>query len=100
MVEQCYKNNNIEVKGMLLNEENLLRKSIIMANELDVAGEFIYSAIIKLDKMQHFEQVADDFYFFISFSCRDRTCTKNFIVYCERCTGNRVKRISCQIKKS
>ena len=63
MVEQCYKNNNIEVKGMLLNEENLLRKSIIMANELDVAGEFIYSAIIKLDKMQHFEQVADYFYF-------------------------------------
>lgn len=63
MIEQCYKNNNIEVKGMLLNEENLLRKSIIMANELDVAGEFIYSAIIKFDKMQHFEQVADDFYF-------------------------------------
>lgn len=34
-----------------------------MANELDVAGEFIYAAIDKINRMDSFNQVGDDFYF-------------------------------------
>lgn len=34
-----------------------------MANELDVAGEFIYSAINKLNQMVSFEYIGEDFFF-------------------------------------
>ena len=31
----------------------LLKESVVMANELDVAGEFIYAAIDKFNKMNN-----------------------------------------------
>lgn len=45
----------------------LLKESVVMANELDVAGEFIYAAIDKFNKMNNFDQVGDNF-FFVSLS--------------------------------
>lgn len=44
-------------------ENELLKESVVMANELDVTGEFIYAALEKFNKMNSFEQVGDDFYF-------------------------------------
>ena len=41
----------------------LLKESVVMANELDVAGEFIYAAIDKFNKMNNFDQVGDNFFF-------------------------------------
>lgn len=41
----------------------LFRESVVMANELDVAGEFIYAAIDKFNKMNNFDQVGDNFFF-------------------------------------
>lgn len=44
-------------------EKDFFRESVIMANELDVAGEFIYSAINKLNQMVSFEYIGEDFFF-------------------------------------
>lgn len=41
----------------------LFKESVVMANELDVAGEFIYSAIDKFNRMDNFDQVGDSFFF-------------------------------------
>lgn len=41
----------------------LFRESVVMANELDAAGEFIYAAIDKFNKMNNFDQVGDNFFF-------------------------------------
>lgn len=43
--------------------DELLKESVVMANELDAAGEFIYAAIDKLNRMDNFEQVGDNFFF-------------------------------------
>lgn len=37
-------------------ERDFFRESVIMANELDVAGEFIYSAINKLNQGNKFNR--------------------------------------------
>lgn len=39
------------------------KESVVMANELDVAGEFIYAAIDKFNRMNDFDQVGDNFFF-------------------------------------
>ena len=44
-------------------EKDFFWESVIMANELDVAGEFIYSAINKLNQMVSFEYIGEDFFF-------------------------------------
>ena len=41
----------------------LFKESVVMANELDVAGEFIYAAIDKFNKMNNFVQMGDNFFF-------------------------------------
>lgn len=41
----------------------LFKESVVMANELDVAGEFIYAAIDKFNRMNNFDQVGDNFFF-------------------------------------
>ena len=41
----------------------LFKESVVMANELDVAGEFIYAAIDKLNRMNNFDQTGDNFFF-------------------------------------
>lgn len=40
----------------------LMQKSVAMANELDVAGEFIYVTLEKINRMSNYTQVADDFF--------------------------------------
>lgn len=42
----------------------LLKESVVMANELDVAGEFIYAAIDIFNKMNNFDQVGDNFFLY------------------------------------
>lgn len=44
-------------------DAELFKESVVMANELDVAGEFIYAALDKVNRMNNFQQVGDDFYF-------------------------------------
>lgn len=39
------------------------KESVVMASELDVAGEFIYAALDKFNRMNHFDQVGDNFFF-------------------------------------
>lgn len=41
----------------------LFKESVVMANELDVAGEFIYAAIDKFNRMNNFDQTGDNFFF-------------------------------------
>ena len=43
-------------------KNKLMQKSVAMANELDVAGEFLYSALEKINKMSNYTQVGDDFF--------------------------------------
>ena len=45
-----------------------LRESCVLANEVDVAGEFIYAAMEKLDNMDDFEEIGDDFFFLYNLS--------------------------------
>lgn len=47
----------------MLKDVELFKESVVMANELDVAGEFIYAALDKINRMNDFGQVGDDFYF-------------------------------------
>ena len=39
-----------------------MRESIVMAKELDVAGEFVYAALEKINKIDTYEEVSDIFF--------------------------------------
>lgn len=56
----------------------LLKESVVMANELDVAGEFIYAAIDKFNKMNNFDQVGDNFFFLYHLAVGIERVQKNF----------------------
>ncbi len=66
-----------------MTEENrLFRKSIMMATELNVAGEFIYSAIEKFNRMVHFDHVWDVFYFLYHLAVGIERVQKVLLVIC------------------
>lgn len=44
-------------------DREFFKESVVMANELDVAGEFIYAALDKLNRMNNFDNVGDTFFY-------------------------------------
>lgn len=65
-----------------MKEDGMFRKSVMMATELNVAGEFIYSAIEKINKMVHFDNVWDVFYFLYHLSVGIERVQKILLVIC------------------
>ena len=62
--------------------DRLFRKSVMMATELNVAGEFIYSALEKINKMVHFDDVGDVFYFLYHLAVGIERMQKVLLVVC------------------
>ena len=51
-----------------------MRESIVMAKELDVAGEFVYAALEKINKIDTYEEVSDIFFILYHLSVIKSLC--------------------------
>ena len=56
-----------------------MRESIVMAKELDVAGEFVYAALEKINKIDTYEEVSDIFFILYHFLFNLYNLNKNLL---------------------
>lgn len=76
----------------------LYKESVVMANELDVAGEFIYTALNKLNGMNNFDQVGDDFYFLYHLAVGIERVQKVLLVILNDVENDRIEKFLSSIK--
>ncbi len=82
----------------LSRDEELLKESVVMAHELDVAGEFLYAAVDKINRMDNFDQVGNDFYVLYHLAVGIERMQKVLLVIVNDVERNKIREFLKKIK--